>query len=198
MACAALQFDCSGTAFGVSARVAGTSTTPTQPSMLVRIDVGSGAAAPLCVFSTQPTAGVRVVVFLDASTILHFVGDASPAMEVLATANVPTNPGAVAGCAVVAVPAYAANARSRFRGVPVLAAAKDTTTAAASARVIVVAGSPSTLFAATRSGDVTPLSAQPVGVAGSLLSPYALAYTKGKADDECSLGAGECHSVGTH
>jgi hypothetical protein len=140
----------------------------------------------VCTFST--TDLLRVIAFLDATRLMHFVGSSTPTMELLSLSN----PGSVQ-CSTVAVSAYRATASSLFQGAPVVAAQQDTTRGGStglSPRVLIVAGSPSSLYSVSAQGAVTLVAT--VVKAGDLspLSPYALAHTRVKPVGECD-GAGE-------
>ncbi len=170
---AALHFSCSQVLYGV-----------TTTRVLVTVNTTTAAVTPVCTFST--TDLLRVIAFLDATRLMHFVGSSTPTMELLSLSN----PGSVQ-CSTVAVSAYRATASSLFQGAPVVAAQQDTTRGGStglSPRVLVVAGSPSSLYSVSAQGAITLVATVVKATDVSPLSPYALAHTRVKPVGECDSG----------
>jgi hypothetical protein len=172
---AALQFGCSQQLFGVTAARA-----------LVTVSTTTAALTHVCTFTTQPDAipQSRVIAFIDDVTLVHFVGTASPAMERLPLANTGSR-----FCNVVAVAAYRTAALAAFDGTPVFAAHRDVNSA--TPRVLVVAASPSKLFAVTADGTVTLVASLARARDGAGVAPYAL-FVTGAATTVCGIPPGEC------
>jgi hypothetical protein len=172
-----MHFSCSQTLYGV---VAGS-------RALVTIDTTTGALRDVCTLTLRiaSDAATRVIALFDDTRLVHFVGSASPTMELLSLTNL-----GVTTCNAVAVAAYRA-AASVFAGSPVLAAQRDVFTA--TARVLVVAGSPARLWAVTAAGDITLLASLLSAHASEVVSPYALSVT-GASTTVCGIAPGECLS----
>ncbi len=169
---AALQFSCSQQLLGV-----------TTGRALVSIDSATATLTHVCTFATQPDSSLRrVIAFIDDVTLLHFVGAASPTMERLSLSNTGSR-----YCNVVAVAAYRAAALAAFDGTPVFAAHRDGNSA--TPRVLVVAASPSKLFAVTADGTVTLVASLVRATDGAVVTPYAL-FVTGAATTVCGIPPG--------
>jgi hypothetical protein len=170
---AALQFSCTQRLLGV-----------TTARALVNVNTTTAALTTVCTFATQPDPLLppRVIAFIDDNTLVHFVGDASPVMERLSLSN-PGRP----RCNVVAVPRYGAAALAAFDGTPVLAAHRDVNSD--DARVLVVAASPSKLFAVTADGTVTLVAALVRASDGAPVTPIAL-FVTGAGTTVCGIPPG--------
>jgi hypothetical protein len=138
----------------------------------------------VCTFSTQPDAAPQpgVIAFMDDNTLVHFVGAASPVMERLSISNTGSR-----YCNTVAVAAYRAAAIELYKGTRVLAAHRDGSSV--EPRVLVVAASPSKLFAVTADGRVTVVASLVWARDGVPAAPYAL-FVTGSATTVCGIPPG--------
>jgi hypothetical protein len=140
-----MTFDCAGGLFGVTSRGVLTSITP-----------ATGASRDLCTLS-QATSPRHVIALVPTSRVVHFAGDVTPIMELVQLSNTGTG-----ACRVVAVPGYTSQARSQFKGTPVIAAEFDAVTGVAD-RLFVAAASPTVLFFVTLTGEVTAIAQVRIG-----------------------------------
>jgi hypothetical protein len=171
----ALQFGCTRQLFSV-----------TTARALVTVNITTAALTTVCTFSGS-TLQTRVIAFIDDNTLVHFVGSAPPVMERLSMSN-PGRP----TCNVVGVAAYRAAALAAFEGTPVFAAQRDVNSV--TPRVLVVAASPSKLFAVTSDGTVTVVASLVQALDGSPAAPYAL-FVTGAATTVCGIPPGVCVCV---
>jgi hypothetical protein len=123
-----------------------------------------------------------VIAFMDDNTLVHFVGAASPVMERLSMSNTGSR-----YCNTVAVAAYRAAAIEMYEGTRVLAAHRDGSSV--EPRVLVVAASPSKLFAVTADGSVTVVASLVRARDGAPAAPYAL-FVTGSATTVCGIPPG--------
>jgi hypothetical protein len=179
-----MVFACDNTLLAV------TSTTGESPRSLVAVNTATAAASLRCSLASQSLVSLRIVVALDRSRLVHFVGDANPTMEIL---NVPTSTGGV--CAVTAVAAYRTNALSLFGGAPVISAVADTVASSGTASaVFVVAGSPASLYKVTATGTITLVAQSQLSPPSGALedfAPISLTFAQPRPAAECS-GASTC------
>jgi hypothetical protein len=159
---AALHFSCTQQLYAVAGARA-----------LVTVSATTAAVTPVCTLATQPTAALRVIAFVDDGRLAHFVGSSTPTMELLSLSNTGT-----VTCVTATVAAYR-TAAAVFNGAPVVAAHRDVNSN--TPRVLVVAGSPSELYAVTDAGVITLIAAIRRATDALPVSPYTLFFTGAKA-----------------
>jgi hypothetical protein len=163
---AALQFACDGTLYGV-----------TTTRTLVTVDTTTGAPTTVCTFSSSDA--LRIIAFIDRTRIAHFYGSANPVMELLSTTSLGSR-----SCNAVRVSAFTTAAKRLFQGAPVLAATLDPSSDPRASRLLVVAGSPPTLYTVTAAGDVTAVGVLKAAD-NAVLSTRTLAFTNPRLGGHC-------------
>jgi hypothetical protein len=169
VSCTALQCSCTQQLYGIAARA------------LVTVNSATAALSPVCTFASQPTVSQRIIAFVDDTRLAHFVGTASPVMELLSLSNTGTTT-----CIVSAVSAYPA-AASVLEGTPVLAAHRDVNSV--TPQVLVVAGSPSKLYTVTAAGAISQVASLLKARDSTPVTPYGLTVT-GTTVTQCGIPPG--------